>query len=484
MTIPKRIFTTWLSESPIPAETARIIKTQQIFGYGHTLITLDNVKFLMGGCSPAVMNYIDKALKAKKWVKAADMLRAIFLYKYGGVYLDADVEILQGKNYDGLLDNEMFAAREENNFIGYSSVGSIPKHPIFKKYLIDVPERWKGDDDQFFQSSMEYFTHAVDAALKAGDKGIKILTPLYFFPFNHETGITKYEDYTISIHHFLKSWVIPGVTVPAETIAVQEIVTGAGTGGGGIDEGLIATNITPAPEGIHDGSLTSSEKIDEAGQMEDIKVTEVPEGTVEAIAITDLPKISFIIPHLNREDGLRKCLESIDNLNYPQELIEISVIGGDETVPEKMKKGVAETTGEYCCYAANDMTFSPDCVINAVKASQTFNKGLVSFNEGELLPDEGNICTHFIIRRDLIDKIGGEIFDCRMIHAGVDNLLWHKCKSLNEALYCKEAIIIHKHYSKGFVMDEVYRKGWSHADADRALLPQLIAEWDNRQVVE
>ncbi len=180
-----------------------------------------------------------------------------------------------------------------------------------------------------------------------------------------------------------------------------------------------------------------------------------------------VPTVSFIIPQLGREEGLKKCIDSIKSLNYPQELIEIEVIEGSDTVPQKVKQGVEETSGKYIVYAANDMTFEPDCIINALQCKE----GLVSFNEGPLLPDKGNICTHFMIRRDFIPLID-EIFCTRMRHCGVDNLLWAKAKKLGEAVWCEEAKINHNHFSKTGVTDEIYDKGWRHAEEDRRILEE------------
>lgn len=406
--IPKKIWTAWLSEEPVPEKIQKWIDSQKIEGYEHNLLTLPYIQALAEvvahnttADNKVIYEYIHQAISAKKWVKAVDMLRAYFLHEYGGIFLDADMEILPGKNFDDMLHHDLFAGREENGFIGYSLVGAKPRHPVFKYYLEEVPKKWKGDDDQFFQSSMEYFTHAVD---QGNYPRTMIYSPLTFFPYNHQTGVIDVTPYTRTYHHFLKSWV----------------------------------------------------------KKED-----------------ELPRVSIIIPHIHgtRDEGLLQCRQSIDALNYPKNLLNTWIMEGDETVPEKVKKGVNATDwGEYLVYAADDMTFHPDSLKKAIEASIEHKKGLISFHEGPILPDEGNICTHFIIRRDLIPKIGGEIFDTRFHHAGCDNLLWAKCKKLGEAMHHEEALITHNHFSKGATFDEVYAKGWKHVDKDRKLLAELLAE--------
>ena len=190
-----------------------------------------------------------------------------------------------------------------------------------------------------------------------------------------------------------------------------------------------------------------------------------------------LPTVSFIIPTLGREEGLKKCVDSIKALNYPQELIDIKVLDGEGTVPKKVKKGVAETQGEYIVYGANDCVFTPDSLILALREAQQTKKRLIAFDTG-VRNSEGFINEHFMIKRDLIPEIGGEIFDTDFFHVGVDDLLWKKCMKLGEATICK-GMVEHKHFSRmgsGIEQDEINKLGWSHADQDRALLKKKLAK--------
>lgn len=196
-----------------------------------------------------------------------------------------------------------------------------------------------------------------------------------------------------------------------------------------------------------------------------------PDGVVGTIWYKYLvPKVSIVIPHLGRTEGLKRCLESIKNLNYPKEMIETIIVEGEGTVPEKVARGVAKATGEWIVYAANDMTFSPNCIFEAVQS----DKSLVAFNGGPVSADEGNICEHFAIRKDFIRKLDGGVFSCEFHHCGADNFLWAQAKKLKEAEWCEGAIVTHEHFSKGAEYDEVYQKGWSKVEEDRALLKKKL----------
>lgn len=207
-----------------------------------------------------------------------------------------------------------------------------------------------------------------------------------------------------------------------------------------------------------------------------------------------LPKMSFIIPTLGRPEGLKKCIDSIKALNYPQNRIEIIVLhDGEHTkfrhegvmtylsgerngVPATLKLGVKASTGDWIVYASNDIEFTPDSIMIALKTSMDNYKDFMAFNTND--PKEGLVreCEHFMIKKSLIPKLGGEIFDTEFHHVGVDNLLKAKLEKLNQFMRCGRAIVKHNHFSITGEMDEVYKKGWEHEKEDRELLEKKLIE--------
>ena len=190
-----------------------------------------------------------------------------------------------------------------------------------------------------------------------------------------------------------------------------------------------------------------------------------------------VPKMTFVIPTLGREEGLKRCLDSIKNLNYPQDRIEVIVkqdsfenrIG----VPKLLKQGYEESTGDWIIFASNDTEFAPDSINEALWEG---TGGYVAFNTGLLYPDEGNINEHFMIRRDIVEKIG-EIFDTGFWHCGCDNLLFAKMKKLGIFKRADKAVVKHYHFAKeGGQWDKVYELAYSHKEADRELLAKRLKE--------
>jgi len=190
----------------------------------------------------------------------------------------------------------------------------------------------------------------------------------------------------------------------------------------------------------------------------------------------DKPKITFVIPTLGREEGLEKCLNSIISLNYPKDKVE-AIIKRDSFenrigVPKLVKQGIEESTGEWVVFASNDTEFTPDSINEALAVGQN---GYVAFNTGEVYPDGGNANEHFMIRKDIIEKIG-EVFDTEFYHCGCDNLLMAKMKKLGIFVRADKAIVKHHHFAQGATMDKTYQLGWSHVEEDRALLKKKLAE--------
>lgn len=219
----------------------------------------------------------------------------------------------------------------------------------------------------------------------------------------------------------------------------------------------------------------------------------------------DLPFVSFVIPTMKRPEGLQRCIESIKNLNYPQDKIEMIVLHDNEEavaqsgeniyvtsskervgVPKNVKRGVEASRGTWVVYASNDIEFTPDSLIIALKTAQSNGKMFMAFNtqgENGILPDEGNICEHFMIHRNLIKKLNNEIFDTDFNHVGVDNLLWAKMKKIGQEMWCKRAVVNHYHFTLPNVeFDDVYKLAWKEESVkkDRELLQSKLTELDSK----
>ncbi len=147
--IPKKIITIWLSESPTPELVERCNESKDKSGYEHKLITLENV---YKGSS-----YVNKCIEMKEWVRAVDYLRLHYLNEEGGIYLDADAEVV-GK-FDDIIQNRMFVFTEKSGYINNGYIGSEAGHP-FLKYVLNTMEHNFRFDQNLFWAGMQFFAEA------------------------------------------------------------------------------------------------------------------------------------------------------------------------------------------------------------------------------------------------------------------------------------------------------------------------------------
>lgn len=207
MAIPRKIWAVWITEEEkIPELIQRCIASQKIPGYKHHVITLEDAKKLRH------IPYVDQCLNSKflkqRWCKLSDYLRMYYLKKEGGIYLDADVEILPGKNFDELLKHKMFIGYERDIYqawLGTSVLGSEKGFPLLQTWMDKVESRYRGDDDKNFESSMLLLNDTYYEKHK-NDKNVKLLSCQFFTPYHTQHEEVQISDKTIGYHHFMVSW--------------------------------------------------------------------------------------------------------------------------------------------------------------------------------------------------------------------------------------------------------------------------------------
>ena len=197
MAIPKRIFTIWIGEIPIPEKYKKACDSHNLKGYEHQFITIqDALKF------STKHSYLHEAMVAKKWIKVSDYLRMWYLCNMGGIYLDCDMEVI--KPFDDLLNNKMFVGRESEFIIGNSVIGAERGHSLIQKYLDLVQNNFKGDGDFIFEPAERLFGDLVIGHYgKSGP--VTTYSEEFFFPFD-EKGNGEVTENTYTIHGFSRSW--------------------------------------------------------------------------------------------------------------------------------------------------------------------------------------------------------------------------------------------------------------------------------------
>ncbi len=186
----------WVGPS-MPDLVRKCIKTHKLEGYEH--IWIDNGSIID---EEFHTEYFKECVEAGNWGKLSDYLRICYLEKYGGIYLDADTEVL--KTFDDVLDHEVFCCEEENMFIANGIIGSVVHHPLLQRYKKLIEENFRGTGELVFQPGMFLWTELVKHS--EWTPRVKIYSAEWFLPYNHQNNTTNITPNTHTNHFYLKSW--------------------------------------------------------------------------------------------------------------------------------------------------------------------------------------------------------------------------------------------------------------------------------------
>lgn len=97
--------------------------------------TDDNIKKL------ELINHSIFKQAGRKYNKKSDILRLELLYKFGGVYVDAD--ILNLRSISPLLsDGNFFISQEKRGLLSNSVIGSVAKNPLIMDLIMNIKETY------------------------------------------------------------------------------------------------------------------------------------------------------------------------------------------------------------------------------------------------------------------------------------------------------------------------------------------------------
>ena len=105
--IPKIIHYCWLSGDPYPEKIKRCLASWEKLKFEYQFVLWDWKKCQNEGI---VNDWVHEAYEKKKYAFASDYIRLYAINKYGGIYLDTDVEII--KSFNHLLNLPYFIGRE------------------------------------------------------------------------------------------------------------------------------------------------------------------------------------------------------------------------------------------------------------------------------------------------------------------------------------------------------------------------------------
>lgn len=205
--IPKIIHYCWFGGKALPKSAKAYIAGWQALCPDFEFVRWDENRI-----SPGENLFVRQAFEAEKWAFAADYARLKALYQYGGIYLDADVEMLRSP--EKYMGSEVFLGFESSSVVSTAVIGCIPHHPFIERLLHEYDQRSliAADGSIDLTPNVVHVTKALEEmGLKKTNElqrldGITVYPSEYFSPKDLNTGKVNLTENTCTIHHFNASW--------------------------------------------------------------------------------------------------------------------------------------------------------------------------------------------------------------------------------------------------------------------------------------
>lgn len=206
--IPPKIHYCWFGGSELPEEYKKCIESWKKYCPDYEIIEWNESNY-----DYQKILYIKQAYEQRKWAFVSDYVRLDVVYKYGGIYLDTDVEVV--RNLDELRRSSMFCGFEQGNDVNTGlGFGAIQGFEHLKK-MRDIYHDMAFVDEQGkmnLTACTKYQTdYLASIGLKRNGKQQEmdhimvypktVLAPLDFY------GVHNYlSESTFTIHHYAASW--------------------------------------------------------------------------------------------------------------------------------------------------------------------------------------------------------------------------------------------------------------------------------------
>lgn len=206
--IPKTIHYCWFGRNKKPNKVLKCIQSWRRQCPNFEIIEWNEDNF---DCHSNA--YYEWCYQNKKWAFLSDLARLEIIEKFGGIYLDTDVELV--RSLDSLLKYPAFLCFETQEYIATGlGFGACKNHPIIRKMIDEYAE-----SKEIIHGGLNYIPANcpilnTKALVKCGLKqngemqtveNAIILPTDFFNPYDDPTGKLLLTDNTYGIHWYFKS---------------------------------------------------------------------------------------------------------------------------------------------------------------------------------------------------------------------------------------------------------------------------------------
>lgn len=202
--IPKKIHYCWFGKNKLPDKAIKCINSWKKYCPDYEIIEWneDNFDVRQNG-------YTEFTYDNRKFAFLSDYARLQIVLKEGGLYFDADVEII--RPLDELLVHKAFFGFETEEYVntgvGFGAeANNLIVAGMLREYdiLLDGKHGTIGCPLLNTQALMKYGLK--QNGMKQTIDGAMIYPIQYFNPYDDPTGILNTTEETVSIHWYAKSW--------------------------------------------------------------------------------------------------------------------------------------------------------------------------------------------------------------------------------------------------------------------------------------
>jgi len=205
--IPRTIHQIWIGPDPLPDDQIPWIESWKRHHpkWEYRLWTEENLP------EDPIRPEILERLRAP--VERADILRLEILNRFGGVYLDTDLECLRPLD-DVLGDKEFVGVCHKPGRITNTAIASVAGHPLVERALRAVrplETYWTGKSERLKEVAGPLLLERL-----VGDyPDVSLLEPPLFFPSNPDE-----RERAIAVHHMARVW-LNATTLRAATLRAE-----------------------------------------------------------------------------------------------------------------------------------------------------------------------------------------------------------------------------------------------------------------------